>query len=132
MSQENVEIVRQLFDIWGRGDWAGGRELFDDSCEVVFSASAFPDADAYGVGREALRAWFDFAEAFEEFAFEVNKIVDAGERVVVFSSIRGRGRASGVEVDAKVGNVFTLRDGKVIRYAMTNRREALEAAGLSE
>ena len=132
MPQENVENVRQLFEHWERGDWGGGREFFDDSCEVVFSTSAFPDAGAYGVGRKALRAWMNFTEAFETFAVEVDQIVEAGDQVVVFNWIRGRGRASGADVDASVGAVFTLRNGKIVRYELTDRREALEAAGLRE
>jgi uncharacterized protein len=132
MSQENVEIVRELFEHWERGDWGGGRELFDDNCEVVFSTSWFPDAGAYGVGREALRAWIAFTDAFEEFRVVVEQIVEAGEHVVALVWNRGRGRVSGADVDAKVGAVFTLRDGKIVRYELTDRREALEAAGLSE
>jgi hypothetical protein len=41
MSEENVEIVRQLSELWEGGDWGGGREFFDDSCEVVFQHFAF-------------------------------------------------------------------------------------------
>jgi ketosteroid isomerase-like protein len=132
MSQENVEVVRQLFELWEGGDWGGGSEFFDDSCEVVFSPLFFPDAGAYSVGREALRAWMNFIEAFETFATEVEQIVDAGERVVVLSWIRGRGRISGADVDAKVGVVLTFRDEKIVRYELTDRRQALEAAGLRE
>jgi ketosteroid isomerase-like protein len=132
MSEENVEIVRRLFEPWERGDWGGGRELFDDSCEVVFSTAWFPDAGAYGVGREALRAWIAFTDAFEEFSVEVDQIVEAGEQVIALTRIRGRGRASGADVDAEVGTVFTLRDGKIVRYELTDRRDALEAAGLQE
>jgi ketosteroid isomerase-like protein len=132
MSQENVEIVGQLFKRWERGDWGAGRRFFDDSCEVVFSTSAFPDAGAYNVGREALRAWGNFTEAFETFATEIERIIEADDRVVVLAWIRGRGRVSGADVDARVGAVFSLRDGKIVRYELTDRREALEAAGLSE
>ena len=132
MSQENVEIVRHLVEHWERGDWGAGREFYDDGCEVVFSTSAFPDAGGYTVGREALRAWMSFTEAFEAFGSEINQIVEAGDEVVVFFRIRGRGRASGADVDARVGAVFTLRNGKIVRYELTDRHEALEAAGLSE
>jgi ketosteroid isomerase-like protein len=52
--------------------------------------------------------------------------------VVALSWLRGRGRASGADVDAKVGVVFTLRDGKVVRYELTGRQQALQAAGLRE
>ena len=127
-----MELVRQLFEHWERGDWSAGRELFDDSCEAVFSASWFPEAGAHPVGREALRAWIGFTEAFETFAIAVEQIVDADEHVVVLAWIRGRGRASGADVDAKVGAVFTPREGKLVRFELTDRREALEALGLRE
>jgi ketosteroid isomerase-like protein len=45
----------------------------------------------------------------------------------------GRGRASGVEVETRFYEVYTLRDGKVLRIdEYEHRAEALEAAGLSE
>jgi ketosteroid isomerase-like protein len=132
MSQENVEIVRRLVESWERGDWGAGSELFDDSCEVVFSTSAFLDTGEYHVGREALGAWMNFTAAFENVVTDVDQIVEAGDRVVVLARVRGRGRASGADVDAKVGAVFRLRGGKIIRYELTDRREALEAAGLRE
>lgn len=70
MSEENVEIVRRLFEQWEQGDWSGGRALFDDDCEVVFTTSAFPDAGAYHVGGEALRAWIRFTEADRQVALD--------------------------------------------------------------
>ena len=132
MSEENVEIVRQLFDHWERGDWAAGRELFGDGCEVIFSTSAFPDPGSYTLGRGALRAWTTFTGEFEDFATGADRIIDAGEQVIALAWIRGRGRASGADVNSKVGAVFNLRDGKIVRYELTDRSEALEAAGLSE
>jgi ketosteroid isomerase-like protein len=132
MSHENVEVVHQVFNHWTRGDWGRGRELFDDGCEAVFSASWFPDAGVHHIGRDALRAWLGFTESFETFAIEVNRLVDAGEQVVVLARIQGRGRASGANVDAKVGGIFTLRDAKILRYVLTDEREALEAVGLRE
>ncbi len=132
MSQQNVEVVRRLFQLWEQGEWASGREFYDDGCEVVFSTSWFPDAGIYGVGREALGAWMAFIDAFEEFAVGLDQVVDAGERVVALVRLRARGRASGAAVDAKVGAVFTLRDRKVVRWELTDRHEALEAAGLRE
>ena len=133
MSEENVKIVRQLLEHWERHEWGSGRELYDDSCEVVFSTAWVPDPGAYSVGREALGALTAFLDSFEEFKIGVDQIFDAGDSVVAFSWIRARGRASGADVDAKVGCVFTLRGGKIVRYElMGDRREALEAAGLRE
>jgi ketosteroid isomerase-like protein len=45
----------------------------------------------------------------------------------------GRGKASGVEVEMRHWHVWTLRDGKAVRWRVLNARgEALEAVGLSE
>jgi ketosteroid isomerase-like protein len=132
MSQENVEIARQLLELWKQGDHGGGRELYDDSCEIVFSTSWFPDPGAYRVGAEALRAWATFTDAFEQFESGVDQIVEAGEQVVALTYVHGRGRASGATVGADTAIVFTLRDGKVARIELTDRAKALKAAGLSE
>jgi ketosteroid isomerase-like protein len=76
--------------------------------------------------REWLRAWVDFRTVAEEF-------VDMGDEVLVLVEFRGRGKTSGVSVEAMEGAiVFSLRDGKVARLTTyTDRAEALEAAGLS-
>ena len=51
---ENVELVRRVYADWERGQWAASADLFDPGLEVVFSASAFPDAGTYrGGAREA-------------------------------------------------------------------------------
>ncbi|MGE5746427.1 MAG: hypothetical protein ACM33U_04125 [Solirubrobacterales bacterium] len=76
MSEENVEVVRQLWKHWELGDWRGGRDLTVDGCEFVFSTSWFPDAGVYSAGPEAVDAWIAFTEAFEEFATGVDQIID--------------------------------------------------------
>jgi ketosteroid isomerase-like protein len=61
------------------------------------------------------------------------EIIDAGDQVVVVAHHQGRGRASGVDVDTRFYEVYTLREGKVWRVdEYTERAEALEAAGLRE
>ena len=46
---------------------------------------------------------------------------------------RARGRGSGVALEGRESALWTLRDGKVTRYAWFHEpAEALEAAGVSE
>jgi ketosteroid isomerase-like protein len=53
--------------------------------------------------------------------------------VVVRAYFRGRGRGSGLEVDARFYELYTLRGGKIVRQdEFTELEEALEAAGLRE
>ena len=54
-------------------------------------------------------------------------------RVVATVRFRARGRGSGIEVDGRLYDVFTLRDGKIVRMdQFTEQSEALEAVGLRE
>jgi ketosteroid isomerase-like protein len=131
MSQENVEVVRQLFSYWARGDWRSGGELLDPNWELVFSAGWFVDPGRYHA-QDASRALKQFLGSWEDFRTEGEEIIDAGAQVVALHRIRARGRASGAEVDDRVGSVFTVRDGKLVRMVACTRQEALEAAGRRE
>jgi ketosteroid isomerase-like protein len=47
---------------------------------------------------------------------ELERITPAGDQVAVVVRYRARGRASGVEVEGRESALFTMRDGKVVRY----------------
>ena len=91
-----------------------------------------PAEESASQGHDAVRAslvrwkgeWDDYEVRPEEFEH-------LGDRVVAAVCLRGRGRASGIEVDALFYDVYTIRDGKIVRMdQFTQRSEALEAAGL--
>jgi ketosteroid isomerase-like protein len=131
MSGEKVEIVRRAFayEIYGEGDRAEAEELFDPYV-VINPAEEGP---SYGI--DAIRDNFEhWKGAWDELDVEIEDVIEAGEdRVLLTAHHRGRGRASGIEVDTRLYSIYTLRGGKVLRtdeYA--DRAEALEAAGLRE
>jgi ketosteroid isomerase-like protein len=124
MSLENVEIVRRFLI-----------DDFDDALTHADPAIVWnPVEESSTQGHDAVRAstarwkreWDDYELTPEEFA-------DAGDQVVATVRFRARGRGSGIEVDARLYDVFTLRDGKIVRMdQFTERSEALEAVGLRE
>ena len=130
MSRDNVEIVRRAYDHLSRtGDFPW--ELIDPKVEV-HDPPSLPDAEIRH-GHEGLRAGLESARSsFDDLAFEVDQIYDAGEDVVVFVRMHARGRESGVDLDVAVAHLITLDDGKLIRIRAMGREEAMEAAGLSE
>jgi ketosteroid isomerase-like protein len=68
-----------------------------------------------------------------EYDVEVVRYADASDDVVVLFRERGHGGVSGAAVERQLGEVWTLRDGKVVRVRLYGRwDEALEAAGLRE
>jgi uncharacterized protein len=80
--------------------------------------------------RRFFRTW---RGAFEDYAIAVEEMVDAGDEVFVVLKESGIGRSGGAPVQHRLPQVWTLRNGKVVRYrGFSDRREALEAVGLSE
>jgi hypothetical protein len=64
---------------------------------------------------------------------ELEDLVEKGESIVATVHVMGRGKASGVEVDARLYLHFKVRDDKVIYlYEYEERKPALEAVGLRE
>ena len=78
------------------------------------------------------RAWFRFMGAFEGFHTDAPELIDLGDRVVGLYSIYGRGKTSGVEVEAPVANIVTFDAGKVVRLDLVSREQALKEAGIEE
>jgi ketosteroid isomerase-like protein len=93
-----------------------------------------PIDEAASSGFDAMRADMEWwASAFDELKVTIEEIIDAGDQVVVVAYHWGRGRESGVKVDTRFYEVYTLREAKVWRVdEYTERAEALVAAGLSE
>jgi ketosteroid isomerase-like protein len=131
MSQENVDVVRQLYSAMNARELEAVAELADPDVEWI------PDSRVgQGPirGREnIIRFFMDQAETFEEFRVETKRFWDTGDKVLVFVRTTGRGTASGAGFDIRIGHLWTLRDGLIVRgEGHANRDEALEAAGLME
>ena len=128
MSQENVEIVRKAWDAYSRADYDRVAGFHDPHIVVI----TLEDGAVYG--NDAVLANYErWNEAWEGAKTTLEEVIGRGDRVFVKDLYRGRGRASGVEVDTRLYEVYTLRDGKVLRIdEYEHRAEALEAAGLSE
>jgi ketosteroid isomerase-like protein len=132
MSEENVEVVRRVYEALLRDDLDGALEMMDPEVEYVNPEYAVEPGIRYG--HDGIRANVEnMRTAFEFWRFEPEQFVDAGERVIVVGTFHGRGRDSGVEFERRMSRLWTLRDGKVVRYQwFDNADEALEAAGLRE
>jgi ketosteroid isomerase-like protein len=137
MSEENIEIVRVLFDAFARRDHEAAFDYYD--AEIEWDASrAGEGAGIAGVyhGHEGVRAyWRGWLSAWEDVEATEVEFVDGGQTVVaVIHQQRLRGRGSGIEVDAPPYALgFVFRSGKVVRWVFyPTQTEALEAAGLRE
>ena len=132
MSQENVEIVRDVYaEERGLTDGAGGKVAPD--AEFDFSAT-YPDTPVLR-GIEELRRFRDSGPwGGSPIHFEPERFIDVDdERVLVFVRVSATGTGSGVHVDNRVAHEVTLRDRLVVRVRVfADQKQALQAVGLSE
>ena len=140
MSEENIELVRRAYAALAvhdpLGDWSWFLDDFaHDDLESRPGATGI-DATSTYKGREGwLQFWRDWSSAWDvaRYPSDALEFFDAGDRVVVFARVVGKGKASGIEVAQDEAHLWTVRDGKSpLCVAYVNRAEALEAAGLRE
>jgi ketosteroid isomerase-like protein len=129
MSEENLELVRTIYDRFRAGDTDGALALHDPEIEIHDRPQA-PDPQVYRGFDGVLTSLGVSQAAFEGLDLVPEEFVDAGDQVVVVFRCRGPGRESGVPIDERLAHLWTLRDGKAVRMAVhSSRDEALRAAG---
>jgi ketosteroid isomerase-like protein len=131
VSRENVEIVRRIYTAGWLDRTAGQEHLVHDDWEYVNP----PDAITPGVrrGPQAAEALRSLADAFDQREHRLQRVFDAGDRVVAEVTFVGRGASSGAEVSQQEAHTWTFRDGRVVRFEWgRNLAHALKAVGLEE
>jgi ketosteroid isomerase-like protein len=133
MSQENVETLRRLIDLWAQAPTDVPTELVAPDIEFVSPLTSLRGRPyrGYDDAREWLR---DVREQFETWEYTVDELREAGDAVLALGHVHVKGRGSGVVLDQEAAWLAHFAaDGRVSRMQVfTDRAEALEAAGLRE
>jgi hypothetical protein len=131
MSRENAELARRWMEAINRRD----PEAIDPLTHADFELHN-PGTPGGGVyrGIDAVKAFArDFLGSWETYSLEEQRVIEAGETVVVLAHARAEGKASRVTLDAPIAYVHTVRDGKLARTRVfLDHGEALQAVGLRE
>jgi hypothetical protein len=145
MSQENVEIVRGVFN--PELDWAAAfrdeellREnwsLVADSFEPDFETTGVPDGliNTSARGFEGFRQeWSEWLSSWQTWFIEPEKFIPlSGDRVLALAVNRATSKTEGVEMVFMGASIWTLRNGKIRRMELfLEREQAFKAAGLRE
>jgi ketosteroid isomerase-like protein len=131
VSSENVEIVRTAMESFNLDGVDAIADQISPDFETTTPPSLSVEPDTYR-GPEGVRRWFDAWEGtMDEVRFDVDELVDAGDRVIAVSRMVARSHTTGIEVEQAVSLVWTLRDGRAVRLdPYATREEAARAAGL--
>ncbi len=135
MSEENVEVVRRLFEVYERNslDLDAAAEFWHPDIDWRAIEGAPDDIGVFS-GHEAMRHYYSqWGETFDGIRARAVELIDAGDQVVAVVEVTGCMKDSEARVEMRLAIVQTVREGKIIRgreYA--TREEAIAAAGLQE
>jgi ketosteroid isomerase-like protein len=130
MSQQSVEILREVNAALNRGDVEGVLSYYADNAEFRDLQTA-PDQPVTVSGRDAIRrVWSEWSAAFKDLRADVDEWIEAGDAVVASTHWWGTGRESGLVIDTRQYDLFELERGKIVRVVLGygSREDALEAA----
>jgi ketosteroid isomerase-like protein len=132
VGQANFDLVRHVHRVWNEDGCPLGSGLLDPAIEWVNPPGAMEPGVRRGL--EAFgRAAANVRECFDDARIEIERLIAPDRhRVVTIGTWRGRGRNSAVEITRRMGYIWTLREGSVIRFEWFHEPSAaLEAAGLT-
>jgi ketosteroid isomerase-like protein len=139
VSEENVQLVRELLNTWievdeGLADPGRVSEFF--APDPTFDLGDFSEV----AGRSEIRGVDEFLkwraawiEPYDDWCYSAEKILDAGANGVVATfHQRGKPRGSDSWVEMRYGIGYTVEEGLIAGAKVyTTPEEALEAAELS-
>jgi ketosteroid isomerase-like protein len=128
VSEQELEELRKRYEAFARGDW-------DVAFEGLGPEFEMHDHGLLDVpvlrGPDAIReAQAKAADAFGETRFQPARLIDLDDRILALVRFFARGRGSGVELETKIGQLWTLKDGQAVRLDVYRTwEEAAKAAG---
>ena len=126
-----MDKARAFIEAYNRRDFDAAVEWFaPDIAWVLPERQSF---DSCHGPDEIKRFWQGLDETFDNLQLKPQEYVDAGDRVATRLRHHGRGKGSGVEIDAELYHqVATFRDGLIVRMEYFGSwPEALEGAGVA-
>lgn len=115
--QQNVRLVQQAYESFGRGDIQG---LLNSLSEKVEWRTPRIEGVPFGGdyrGRDGVGRFFSELNQHEEVTrFEPREFIAQGDRVVACGLYACTTRATGRKVESEWVHLFTIRDGKVVKF----------------
>jgi len=118
MSQENVQLIRGVYEAFGRGDIPAVLAQMDQSIEWNEAENfIYADRNPYVGPQAVLEGVFTRLGAeWEGFTVTPEELLDAGDRVVALGTYSGINKATGSAVRAQFAHVWGVRGGRVMSF----------------
>jgi ketosteroid isomerase-like protein len=115
----NVELVKQGYLDFASGNIEAVLATWDPGMEWhECKGMPFVEGDGIYIGPESIltNVLMKLPVFFDGFSIEVNELFGAGDKVVMVGYYTGTNKATGKPFKANAIHVWTVKDGKGIRY----------------
>ncbi len=117
MSQQNVEMLKQSYQAFGRGDIPAVMEIMTPETEWIIPAGNAAQGGTYrGPDKIVEGVFMPIGDLYDDFEVKVREFVDGGNRVIMLGNYSGKGKATGKPLDSPFVHVAEVRNGKVTRF----------------
>ena len=113
----NKEIIESAYGSFSKGDVPAVLAVMDPSIEWS-EAEGWPLYDGTFVGPQAIvdGVFMRLGEIGDDFSVHVNQLVAEGDTVVALGTYTWNRKGTGEPAEVKMAHVWTLADGKIIRF----------------
>ncbi len=113
---ENKEIIENAYKFFASGDVPALLASFDENIEWT-EAEGFPYGGTY-TGADAIleNVFMKLGTEWEKFSAVPEEFLDAGEKIVALGNYSGKYNATGKSMSVPFAHVWTLRDGKIVKF----------------
>jgi uncharacterized protein len=115
MSQSAADVVRGIYDAFGRGDFPAILAALEENVDWRVPENLPHGGDRRG--RDGVGAFFEgIGENWDGIAVDIEHTVSSDERVVVLARIHGKLWATGEETGYTAAHAWTMREGTPVRF----------------
>jgi ketosteroid isomerase-like protein len=116
MSSNHLEILKKGYGDFAKGDIPSVLAVFDSNIEWT-EAEGFPYAGTYNGPEEVSQQVFTkLGTEWDGWTVAPKEFIDAGDKIVVLGKYSGTYKATGKSMEADFAHVWTLQDGKAVRF----------------
>ena len=111
------EVLRRTYEALARRDFTALSELADPDFEMDLTERVLNPA-TYRGAEGLLRFLGEIDELWASMDIDVERVIERGDEVLAVLLVTLTGRGSGVEMESRIAQWWTLRDGKLLRMKL--------------
>jgi ketosteroid isomerase-like protein len=116
MGEQSVDVVRGVYEAFGRGDVPAVLGAMADDIEW-HEAEGMPYGGIYHGGEAVAQNVFGpITQDIPDFAVKPEEFIASGDAVAAVVRYTGTGKATGKQLDLPVVHVWDLRNGKIAQF----------------